>query len=72
MNRMFLSYIACNVVAALVLHCVAIKKKQHPPPRKGELVMYFVVMSLVGSLVALFVACRFAVTFMFDWTGDKR
>ena len=71
MTNVLLYAIPANWAVALVLHVKTLRQNT-ARPAKAELVMYVAIMTFVGVLVGLYLACRFLVTFFFDWSDRHR
>ena len=70
MYQHVMCYVVLNWIAGIWLHVKALRSSS-ARPKVGELVMYCAAITLIGSLVGLYVLCRFMVTFLFDWSDYK-
>ena len=71
MKAALLFIVPINWAVAVVLHLKTVRR-QNVRPRKGELLMYSAIMTIIGSFVGLYVLCRFIITFVFDWSDSHR
>lgn len=69
-HYMLLMFVCVNLCSGALLHLNA-RRRGLSPARRGDVLMYFTVMSIFGGIAALYMMCRFVIFFLFAWSDEQ-